>query len=192
VRYTDNRVEMRRIAGGDVIAAFDGGRIADAAECLAASEPYIVIGHLDDPAEVRRVSDGKLLAKLESAEQILTGERVACSSDREATFIAITKSDAAEIWQVRGQVRRVARVQGSISATAFDPLNRYLAVSFFAPEGSSTYLLDIAWMQALGDKPQELPESALIALACDPKRAGGVDLVALREHLGGAEPRACQ
>jgi hypothetical protein len=167
---------------------------------------YFVVGYINNvPAELRRTADGLRLATLSDSVSNISGLSdiyyppgvtvrlygVNFSPDSVATYFVVTYSDKqSELWQARGESYRLTKLGLGLADHYFDVGNDRLILRY---SDGRTYLVDLAWLQAMGGQADKLPIEELVRLACEgPFSSGLFDEAELKPYLGEREPQACK
>jgi hypothetical protein len=140
---------------------------------------------LKAPSELRKSSDGSYLATLAG-----TVESIAFSSDADATFFIIRyEGDKSELWTAHREPRRLLDLGFGLAGQVFDLADQRLVVWY---RDGRAYLLDLAWLRAMGGDVQAIPINEVIRLACqDPLASGLLDMSNVEPFLQGRTPQAC-
>ncbi|GIK39293.1 MAG: hypothetical protein BroJett011_31260 [Chloroflexota bacterium] len=182
--------ELRRSANGKVIATLSGP-VQSVTFSPDEAGTYFVVGYADGtPGELRRSANGKVVP--------LSGpvQSVTFSPDEAGTYFVMTYDDAQrELWQAHDEPRRLAELglglgNPSQEGFHFDMTNDRLITRY---SDGRAYLLDLAWLRAMGGKAGAMPIGELVRIACEGPFASGLfDEAELKPYLGEREPQVCK
>ena len=143
----------------------------------------------DGTAELHRSTDTSLVDLPPAIS------KVSFLEDEAVRYLIVSFQNAqSELWRVQDQPRHLAELDLGLENYYFDALNEQLITEYL---DGRAYLLDLVWLQAMGDQAGTMPVEELIRLACAGPFAGPVwseaDELALQVYLeAGREPRACR
>ena len=182
IGYDEAPGELRR-SGGALIPLT--GQVRQV--MFSPDKTVFAVDYADAPSELYKADGSKMM--------VLAGHIAdrGLSFSRDGTAFAVIYDDApGELWDRQGEPRRLSVLGPGMASAAFAPKGDRLVVRYVTGEA---YLLDIAWLRAMGGDPARLPEADLVRLACQGPLAGGLwttkDQADLEHALGSRAPRAC-
>jgi hypothetical protein len=215
VRYADAPDELRKTAGGDAVPlAFGVQQVF-----FSPDGATFVVAYSGAPGELRRTAGGephRLAAEVSvavfspdgayfvvvyapgynrvelhrtagGAMRVLDQFNGVRFSPDGSTFLVGCTDGRYEVW---GGESFLADLGLGMKDYSFDPHSDRLVV--WHTDGQA-YLLDLAWLRAMGGNPAALPPEELVRIICEgPLASGLLDEAALEPYLGGREPQACQ
>jgi hypothetical protein len=110
--------------------------------------------------------------------------------------VTYTANQKSELWQTQPESRRLAEWGIGLEDWSqqqkfyFDFDRDWLFIRY---TDGRAYLLDLAWLRAMGGQADRMPIRELVRLACEgPLASGLLDEVELKRYMGNYEPRACK
>ncbi len=194
VSYYGNTGELRRTADGQVVAPLSGP-VESVSFSPDEAGRYFVVSYYygDTPGELRRTADGQVVAPLSGP---VADDSITFSPDEAGTYFIVAYADGqSELWQAQNEPRRLAKLglglgKESQEGFHFDVANDRLITWY---TDGRAYLLDLAWLRAMGGKADKMPIKELVRLACEGPFASGLfDEAELKPYLGEREPQACK
>ncbi|MCL4300756.1 MAG: hypothetical protein KJ077_33780 [Anaerolineae bacterium] len=186
----DTPNELRRTADGKVIATLSGPVHSVNFSPDKAHTYFFVRYSGNDFGELRRTTDGKIIPLSGPAYDMNF------SPDEAGTYFVVTYADSqCELWQVHDEPRRLAKLglglgNPSQEGFHFDVTNDRLITWY---RDGRAYLLDLAWLRAMGGKAGEMSIQELVRIACEGPFASGLfDEAELKPYLAGREPQVCK
>jgi hypothetical protein len=179
--------ELRRTADGTVIAVLSGlvssNRVTFSPDEAAS---YVVVSYIDGtPSELRRTTDGTVIAVLSDSINNVT-----FSPDEAVSYFVVESTTEHEVWQAQNEPHRLAKLGLGLGGFHFDMINDRLITRY---SDGRAYLLDLAWLRAMGGQADKMPIKELVRLACEGPFASDLfDEAELKPYLGGREPQACK
>jgi WD40 repeat protein len=149
---------------------------------------YAAVSHAEVAGEL--LSPGELVDLRSGAFVTLDGpiSGAEFSSDSNLLVVAFG-SGRAELWSLKDQVHQLADLGVGVTGELFDVARDRLVVWYSTGDG---YLLDLAWLQVMGQKPS-LTVDDLLTIACEGPLNGSTRLATLlAPYLNGESAHACQ
>jgi energy-coupling factor transporter ATP-binding protein EcfA2 len=152
---------------------------------------FIILGYSNDDntlSELRNSVDGALITTLSG-----TVNAVEFSQDPTLNLFVVHYRDGrSELWDWQNSPHRLIDLGLGQTSQIFIPKNQRVLVWY---TDGRAYLLDVAWLRAMGSDPTRLAPNELVRLACQEAINSGLwvagDQSALIQTLNGNEPQAC-
>lgn len=120
---------------------------------------YIVLDFYETVGEIRRFTDGNIIASLKNEIDIERGIEFSPDS---AWFILHTQTDRSELWNTK---LGALLLDLDIGLASYDFITNYnLLILHY--EGGQTYILDLAWLETISEHGDSLDLSELVQQVC--------------------------
>jgi hypothetical protein len=200
VNYENSAAELRRASDGVLVTTLAGSPFANNVSFSSDSAATYVALPSYRLSELRRTADGALLARIMVDDANIEIHFI--SSDPTVNvFIVKSLIGRAELWAGDDHPRRLIDLGLGLETRTsyedwrgpiFDPTARHVVMRY---RGGRVYLVDVAWLAAMGGDPGALSAEVLVRLACEGPLASGLwtaeDQQALEAALDGRPPQAC-
>ena len=147
------------------------------------SASLFVVGNLGNPGELRSCETGEVVARLPTSIKSVSFGR----QSENASIMVCASDYAHEIWCIHPSLQRLTTL--GLGVRQIDLLSDQRAVAVY--DDGNAYLLDLAWLGAMGGNPASLsPDELLRTAHSGPFTRSLFDELTLVPYLDGRPPLA--
>jgi hypothetical protein len=177
--------ELRHTSDGEVVHL--SGTVSEITFIFGKVISYFKVSYSDSSStEIHRMSDGAIVGTLANMSST-----VAYNADESALYIIESDQRGRhKLWLAQDQLYLLADLGLNLGRYFFSiEKNRLIAPQ----NDGQTYLVDLAWLRAMGGNARKMPTKELVRIACEGPFAGELfDEAELRPYLGDRAPQACK